>query len=87
MIKTTSPKISKKQLKLERENQVAKHWFEYYLNTKHPASSVTVHEAKLESDGFYKYQVSAWMSDGRNHHFEFYTKFNQENKITFDQDL
>lgn len=80
MIKTTSPKNSKKQLKLDRETQIAQKWHDYHTKRNELVSTVSANERKLEGDGFYLYTVSVWFVGGNFKHFDYYSKFDQENK-------
>lgn len=71
---------SKKQLKFDREAQIAKIWHEYHTKRNEQVSTVNASERKLEDDGFYLYKVSVWFIGGNFNCFDYYSKFDQENK-------
>lgn len=73
--------ISKKQLRIERQKQVAESWNETYLNKGKMVERVRATELALEDDGFYKYAVQVFLQDGYLLNFEYFAKANFNNQI------
>lgn len=78
-------KTTQKQLKLDRELQVVNIWIDYHA--KKESSNLlfdgnhSATEVKKEKDGFFKYSVSIQVKNGFYLEFEYFTKFDNQNKI------
>ena len=76
-------KSTQKKLKNDRQEQVIKYWVDYYQRSGKKVCEFgnIASEVKIDSDGFYLYKVSIYVTNGSVFNFDYYAKFTEQNKM------